>query len=195
MNHRRPYTAHACSKETTITAAEADFAAQFGLSPREICGRAVSDLLQAGAPGRLRHRFTDLCEGRTDCLTERVTGRHGSDRVLTASLTAIAITGPAGLAGIVLLLHPLGKASEPHPHELTLSQLDARLLEGLASGASTAALAARLYLSRQGIEYRVTQLLRRFDAANRPALVGRAHSLGLFVPGQWPSRVRPELIA
>ncbi|MFJ9024929.1 PAS domain-containing protein [Streptomyces sp. NPDC102259] len=194
VNRRRTYTAHVCPKDMTITAAEADFAAQFGASPGEICDRALSDLLRAGAPERLRHRFTDLSEGRASCFTERVAGRHGSGRVFAADLTAVAVTGAAGPAGLVLLLRPLGEADEPHPRELTLSELDARVLEGVAGGASTVQMAGRLYLSRQGVEYRVRLLLRRFDAPNRPALVARAHTLGLFAPGPWPPRVLPDLI-
>ncbi|WP_386021527.1 LuxR C-terminal-related transcriptional regulator [Streptomyces sp. YIM B13518] len=75
-----------------------------------------------------------------------------------------------------------------------LSALDAQVLEGVASGASTVQLASRLYLSRQGIEYRVGQMLRRFEAPNRPALVARAHALGMFAAGQWPPRVLPERV-
>ncbi|MCS0602711.1 LuxR family transcriptional regulator [Streptomyces sp. LP11] len=193
-NRRRTYTAHACPKDMTIAAAEADFAAQFGVSPREICGRALGDLFRAGAPARLPHRFTDLSEGRTDWFTERVAGRHIGGRVFAADLTAIAVTGPAGPAGLVLLLRPLREADLPHPRALTLSELDARVLEGVAGGASTVQLAGRLYLSRQGVEYRVGLLLRRFDAPNRPALVARAHALGLFAPGQWPPQVLPDLV-
>ncbi|MFI1928026.1 LuxR family transcriptional regulator [Streptomyces sp. NPDC020377] len=194
VNRRRTYTAHVCPKGMTITAAEADFAAQFGASPGQICDRTLSDLLRAGTPEVLRHRFTDLSEGRTSWFTERVAGRHDSGRVFAADLTGIAVTGATGPAGLVLLLSPLGAAGEPYPRELTLSELDAQVLEGVAGGASTVQLAGRLYLSRQGVEYRVRLLLRRFDAPNRPALVARAHALGLFAPGQWPPRVLPELI-
>ncbi len=80
------------------------------------------------------------------------------------------------------------------PGAPVLSALDAQVLEGVASGESTAQLASRLYLSRQGIEYRVGQMLRRFDAPNRPALVARAHALGMFAAGQWPPRVLPERV-
>lgn len=193
-NRRRTYTAHASTHDMTITAAESDFAARFGLSPGQICGRALSDLLQAGPPTRLRDRVAELSEGRAGWFTERVTGRHAGGRAFAADLTAIAVTGAAGTAGLVLLLHPLGEVDVPRPRELTLSALDARMLEGVAVGASTVQLAARLYLSRQGVEYRVGLLLRRFDAPNRPALVARAHALGLFAPGQWPPQVLPDLV-
>lgn len=193
-NRRRAYTAHAYLKDMTITAAEADFAAQFGASPGEICGRPLSDLLRPGAPGRLCQRLTALSEGHPNRLTEQVTGFHDSGRVFAADLTAIAVTGQAGTAGLVLLLRPLDAADVSRPREPTLGELDARVLEGVAWGASTVQLAGRLYMSRQGVEYRVGRLLRRFDVPNRPALVARAHTLGLFAPGQWPPQVLPDLI-
>ncbi len=89
-----------------------------------------------------------------------------------------------------------GKGGEPVPAGTgpVLDALDAQVLEGVAGGESTMQLASRLYLSRQGIEYRVGQMLRRFDAPNRPALVARAHALGMFAPGQWPPHVLPERV-
>ncbi|MFJ4796073.1 LuxR family transcriptional regulator [Kitasatospora purpeofusca] len=73
-----------------------------------------------------------------------------------------------------------------------LTAVDVRILEGVAIGTSTARLAASLYLSRQGIEYRIGLMMRHFQAANRPALVSRAHSLGVLSVGAWPPRVLPE---
>jgi DNA-binding CsgD family transcriptional regulator len=191
---RRTYTAHASPKDLTITAAEPEFAEQFGSSPGEICGRELCELLQERSPARLRHRFTDLSEGRSNWFTERVTGLSDSGRTFCADLTAIAVTGPAGPAGLVILLRPVADMGPPQPREQMLSALDARVLEGVAGGASTVQLAGRLYLSRQGVEYRVGLLLRRFDAPNRPALVARAHASGIFAAGQWPPRVLPEFI-
>ncbi|MFF1282924.1 LuxR C-terminal-related transcriptional regulator [Streptomyces sp. NPDC058299] len=143
----------------------------------------------------LRRRFTDLCEGRADRFTEQVTGRDGSGRTFCADLTATAVVGPDGTAGLVILLSRAGDgAGAERRGEQMLSELDARVLEGVASGASTVQLASRLYMSRQGVEYRVGRLLRRFDAPNRPALVARAHGLGMFSLGQWPPRVLPDFV-
>ena len=69
------------------------------------------------------------------------------------------------------------------------SNLDARILEGVAAGASTIQLADRLHLSRQGIEYRIAALLRRLQAPNRTALVARAYAMGAIGIGNWPPRV------
>ncbi|WP_433132775.1 response regulator transcription factor [Micromonospora sp. CA-240977] len=76
-----------------------------------------------------------------------------------------------------------------------LTVRDAGILEGVASGASSVQLAASLYLSRQGVEYHIGRLLRRFRVSNRTALVGRAYSLGIFESGSWPPKVRREFVA
>jgi DNA-binding CsgD family transcriptional regulator len=72
---------------------------------------------------------------------------------------------------------------------------DAGVLEGVASGASSVQLAASLFLSRQGVEYYVGRLLRKFRVPNRTALVGRAYSMGIFDSGSWPPKVRREFVA
>ncbi|MFJ4091801.1 helix-turn-helix transcriptional regulator [Kitasatospora sp. NPDC089913] len=97
-------------------------------------------------------------------------------------------SGPAGHA------RPAGGGPAGGGGVRRLTTVDARILEGVAVGTSTVQLAASLYLSRQGIEYRVGLLMRRFQAANRPALVSRAHSLGVLSVGAWPPRVLPEFL-
>ncbi|MFF8868284.1 LuxR C-terminal-related transcriptional regulator [Streptomyces sp. NPDC015139] len=178
----------------TITAAEAEFAAQFGVSPGEICGRKLADLLQEDSPAPLLHRLSGLSEGRSSWFRQEMIGRRDSGDAFAAELTAIAVADLDGPAGLVLLLRPAGETIMPRLGELSLSALDARVLEGVAGGASTSQLAGRLYLSRQGVEYRVGLLLRRFNVPNRAALVARAHALGLFAARRWPAQVVPEAI-
>ncbi|MFJ9724706.1 PAS domain-containing protein [Streptomyces sp. NPDC101209] len=197
-------TARAFPGNLVITAAEPEFAGQFGLSAREICGRRLLDLLNSPAPGRLQEQFIALSSGRRPRFTEKVMGKNGAGGLFHADITAISVRGRRGeTSGVVVLLHhstsvasaPL-QDPEPSPpdDEPVLNALDAQVLEGVARGESTVQLASRLYLSRQGIEYRIGQMLRRFDAPNRPALVSRAHALGVFASGQWPPRVLPTRI-
>ncbi|WP_042410819.1 LuxR C-terminal-related transcriptional regulator [Streptacidiphilus carbonis] len=89
---------------------------------------------------------------------------------------------------------PVRPAADAPPGPPLLTSLDARILEGIATGASTVQLATRLFLSRQGVEYRVALMLRRLDAPNRAALVSRAHSAGILSVGSWPPRVLPEFV-
>ncbi|MGW3988002.1 PAS domain-containing protein [Streptomyces sp. NPDC004830] len=183
-------TAHVSPGDPVVTAAEPEFAGQFGLTADEICGHSLLDLLRSPFPARLREKFAALSAGRLRRFTEKATGRDGDGRDFPADVTAVAVREPAGgIVGVVVLLR---RAEHVRPGGPVLSALDAQVLEGVASGESTVQLASRLYLSRQGIEYRVGQMLRRFDAPNRPALVARAHALGMFAPGQWPPRVLAE---
>ncbi|MDC2961040.1 PAS domain-containing protein [Streptomyces gilvifuscus] len=190
--------------DLVITAAAPEFARQFGLSEREICGRHLLDLLYSPAPSRLQEQFIALSSGRRSRFTEKVTGKDGSGGLFHADITAIIVRGRRDeTSGVVVLLHNPASAASAPPQDQgpnpaddgpVLNALDAQVLEGVARGESTVQLASRLYLSRQGIEYRIGQMLRRFDAPNRPALVSRAHALGMFASGQWPPRVLPKRI-
>lgn len=198
---RRTYTAH-INPDRRIVAAEPDFSRQFGRTSADTCGRSLYELLHPSSPSYLDRHFARLSEGRCNRFDERMVGLGGSGRVFSAGLTGIAVHDTTGgLAGIVVQVRPdqeavCAAAEEPaaHPRERLLSKLDAQVLEGVASGASTVQLAARLYLSRQGVEYHVGLMLRKLKAPNRAALVARAHSLGMLTVGQWPPRVAPEFI-
>lgn len=50
-----------------------------------------------------------------------------------------------------------------------ITEIEARILEGIAAGSSSAPLASRLYMSRQDIEYHVSGRLRKFHVPNRSA--------------------------
>jgi DNA-binding NarL/FixJ family response regulator len=69
-----------------------------------------------------------------------------------------------------------------------LTRMDALVLEGVAAGMSTVQLAAKLFLSRGGVEYHVSALMRNLKAANRSELVSKAYSAGLFSVSSWPPR-------
>ncbi|MFF9060925.1 PAS domain-containing protein [Streptomyces sp. NPDC014882] len=195
-------TAHASPRDVVIRGADPEFARQFGASAHDMCGSGLLDLLRTPDPARLREQFAALASGRRRQFTEKVTGHDGSGRTFSAEVTVTAVDGPSGeVASLLVLLRRTGDARRPGKGRApalsggpVLSALDAQVLEGVAAGESTAQLASRLYLSRQGIEYRVGQMLRRFDAPNRPALVARAHALGMFAVGQWPPRVLPERV-
>ncbi|MEV7231877.1 LuxR C-terminal-related transcriptional regulator [Polymorphospora sp. NPDC051019] len=73
--------------------------------------------------------------------------------------------------------------------ELQLSELDAQIIEGIAAGECTIRIANRVYLSRQGVEYHVSKLLRHLRVSNRTALVAKAYALGILAAGTWPPAV------
>ncbi|WP_394427915.1 LuxR C-terminal-related transcriptional regulator [Streptomyces sp. SGAir0957] len=185
-----------------IVAAEPDFSVQFGRTSVDVCGRNLYELLHPSSPSVLGRHFSRLSEGRCNRFASRMVGLCDEGRVFSGELTGIAVQNTAGvLAGIVVQVRPDEAADGAdteeyvfHPKERLLSKLDAQVLEGVASGASTVQLATRLYLSRQGVEYHVGLMLRKLKAPNRAALVARAHSMGMLSVGQWPPRVLPEFI-
>lgn len=79
-------------------------------------------------------------------------------------------------------------------HDLRLCEMAARILEGIATGESTVRMATRLFLSQQGVEYRVGAMLRKFGVPDRAALVSKAFMLGLFGAAAWPPRIRATFV-
>lgn len=73
---------------------------------------------------------------------------------------------------------------------LPLSDLDLKIIEGVAAGASTKHLSAELYLSKQGVEYHVSSMLRKLGVPNRAALVAKAYELDILDARCWPPRLR-----
>jgi DNA-binding NarL/FixJ family response regulator len=138
-----------------------------------------------------------MCLARVDsALRVRAANQEFCDRFGTSAVDArgrgIADFVHPGGRELVVLIEPDGAAAADAT--VVLSVLDARILEGVAAGVSTVRLAAKLYLSRQGIEYRVGVLLRRLRVPNRAALVSKAHSVGLLSTGTWPPHVLPATV-
>ncbi|MGN5382411.1 hypothetical protein ACQ4WX_50290 [Streptomyces lasalocidi] len=85
-------------------------------------------------------------------------GLGDEGRAFSGELTGIAVQNTTGLlAGIVVQVRPDAHAPDTdseegvlNPGERLLSKLDAQVLEGVVSGASTVQLAARLYLEPAG---------------------------------------------
>ncbi|GAA2832070.1 LuxR C-terminal-related transcriptional regulator [Crossiella cryophila] len=80
-----------------------------------------------------------------------------------------------------------------HDRTPALSATRARILEGIAAGATSQRLAARLHLSVRGVEYHLAAMQRAFAASNRVTLVARAYAAGVLVAGSWPPRVAEEV--
>jgi DNA-binding CsgD family transcriptional regulator len=183
----------------SVVAANEDFFEQFGRTSADVCGRSVYELLHPGTPAVLDPHFARLAEGRHTWFAERVLGTRGADNTFAGNLTGVAVLDEADqLSAIVVMMSPdtavemvreqLPRASRYKP---LLTRLDARILEGIAAGASTVQLAGRMYMSKQGVEYHVGTMMRKLNGANRAALVSRAYSMGVLIAGSWPPRVTP----
>jgi PAS domain S-box-containing protein len=176
--------------------ANADFSRQFGRSHTELDGSRFCDLLHQDVRSKVSQQFTCLLDQQSPQFTEpSIAFQQRDSAVFSGELTGIAVHGDAGrIDSVMVLVRPekrTGKGQPAAGRKLMLTDMDARILEGVAAGVSTVRLASMLYLSRGGIEYHVNILLRRLKVNNRPALVSKAYSMGLLCQG-WPPRVHPD---
>ncbi|MGD3110465.1 LuxR C-terminal-related transcriptional regulator [Streptomyces sp. YGL11-2] len=164
----------------------------------DVCGRNFRDLVHPSVRQPLMRQFERLLEGRRDRFAAHVVALRPTGDAFTGSLTASAVRGYHPDPTAVLVLMRSGEGTEDDavvaPRKKLLSEIDARILEGVAAGLSTIPLASRLYLSRQGVEYHVTGLLRKLKVPNRAALVSRAYAMGVLTVGTWPPRVVDDFI-
>lgn len=175
-----------------------DFSRQFGCEPAELHGSRFCDLLHPDVRAQVSRQFTHLVTQRRPRFTEPRVAFHQKDSsVFSGELTGFVVRGDGDrIDGLMALVCPTERSKTNRAlasRQLLLTDLDARILEGVAAGVSTVRLASNLYLSRGGIEYHVDILLRRLKVKNRPALVSKAYSMGLLRPG-WPPQVNPDYL-
>nr|AJW65412.1 LuxR transcription regulator [Nocardiopsis sp. CMB-M0232] len=196
--HRRNLTLVHLDRDLAVQQANREFFRIFGNSSRQLVGLPFIDLVRPGVRQPLLQQFTGLIEGRRDRVGTRVIAVDADDTAFHSSLTAHAVRG--GTSEISAIMVVMETFAEPvGPDTVTgrmklLSKLEARILEGIAGGVSTVPLAARLYLSRQGVEYHVNSLFRKLKVPNRAALVSRAYSTGVLKVGAWPPEVAPDAV-
>lgn len=179
-----------------VRRANADLLALLDRDASEVEGLEFTDLVHTDTQIQLGVRFEDLRASRYGRFTEPVTVRRPDGAEVAGTLTAVLVRGASRTTTavlVVLLADPTKSVRTPlRAKGKLLSDVDAKILEGVAAGASTIQLAAQLHLSRQGVEYHVSSMLRRLRAPNRPALVSRAYAMGILSVGSWPPRVRQD---
>lgn len=176
----------------------ADFSRQFGCAPAELGGRYFVDLLHADVRTLVSRQFTRLLAERGSRFTVPMIAFHQKDStVFSGELTGFTVRFDGSPTdSLMTLVCPQGgkrKGRSTASHQLGLTDIDARILEGVALGVSTVDLASMLHLSRGGIAYRVDILMRKLKVKNRPALISKAYSIGMISPG-WPPRVHPDYL-
>jgi DNA-binding CsgD family transcriptional regulator len=173
-----------------VLTAEDGFGELFGASAFELRHRGIFDFLHPDFAEGLRCALTALATGARHEATERVVLLGPAGTAVSAELTALAL---GGSRRIVVAIRP--DAVRPQrARQPMVTPLEALVLEGLAAGVPTTELARSAHLSRQGVEYHVGALVRRFAVPNRTALVAKAHAAGLYAAGAWPPRVDPRLV-
>jgi PAS domain S-box-containing protein len=174
------------------------FAEQCGQLERTLVDRNICDLLHPSVRQHVSAQFDRLIGRRRSIFVEHLVSLWSDQRNFSATVTGAAVQGPGGqVETIVVLVKPDEAENEQglltNPSRV-LTKIDARILEGVAAGAPTLQLACRLFLSRQGIEYHVSNMLRRFKVPNRAALVSKAYSMGILEMGSWPPKVIKEYV-
>lgn len=182
----------------TVQQANREFFRQFDDSSMSVCGRDFLDLAHPSAQQALRHQLSRLADGSRHRFAAHVVVVGAQGTTFTSALTAVAVRGGSShVAALLVVLRPVDGCQELDmvaSRKKILSEIEARILEGIAAGLSTVPLASRLYLSRQGVEYHVTRLLRKLRVPNRAALVSRAYSVGVLHVGSWPPKVVDDFV-
>jgi len=159
----------------------------------DLLEREFASILHPGCRSRLLRELAPLAWGRIRVMQHPVP-LWTSDMDFVGELTGMAMENAPELGRIgeiVVLLKPefSRRSHAPVASHKLLTELDARILEGVAAGKSTANLAAKLHFSRQGIEYHIRAMFRRYNVSNRTALACKAYALGLLSASSWPPQV------
>jgi DNA-binding CsgD family transcriptional regulator len=175
-----------------------EFFRQFRITGSEAYGHSFDDFVHPSNRQYIRSRFARLSAERRAGFNEQLVAFGSQEPSFYGELVGLALHDDAGnLASIVVVVKPESldeDSSGSMGRNRRLSETEARILEGVATGESTVRLASKLHLSRQGIEYHIGAMLRRFKVPNRAALVSKAYCLGLLCMGIWPPRVVPERV-
>jgi len=173
--------------------------ARCGRLPEEMRGRAFADFLHPSVRRHVLGRFGRLVQGAETLSGDRSMETSLHSTGVSGRLTAHPVRDDAGQVKVLIVQFTpaeTGGRDRPSPVDgrWKLAPLTAKVLEGVAAGDPTVRLAAKLFLSRQGIEYHVGVLLRQFEVPNRTALAAKAYAMGVFTPGCWPPRLLPDHI-
>jgi DNA-binding CsgD family transcriptional regulator len=174
------------------------FIDKLGRSVTDVYGQPFSKVVHSSVKQVILQHLDLLAEGQQLSFNTRFVGVKTASRRLSGGMTGLAVRGDDGTVTTIVILVRPDDGVEPMPalsrKRRPLSVLDARVLEGVAAGSSTVQLATKLYLSRQGVDYHVGAMLRRFKCANRSALVAKAYAEGILAQGVWPPKVTVESI-
>ncbi|MFC0429219.1 helix-turn-helix transcriptional regulator [Kutzneria buriramensis] len=178
--------------ELRISFADREFSAIFGVPPEQLRQRCVLELLHPSVSREQGRTLSLLAQAGQGEISTTTMLSLPDGQATPAMMTALAI--PQNRIVVTLCVVPY-ETPERRGRQRDLSLLDAQLLEAVAAGVPTTRLATRLNLSRQGLEYHLGRMARKFGVTNRTGLVAKAYSSGLFRPDCWPPRVAPEFMA
>ncbi|MEV6604425.1 LuxR C-terminal-related transcriptional regulator [Kutzneria sp. NPDC051319] len=173
---RTPVPTAICQLDGTITVANPAFAEALSTRPSHLRDRRVLEFFQAKVQRDYERLVAGLHRGRARLvIAVQFPGGAGE-------LTVQAVSDDEG-SGLLITLR-----ITPVPTDVHLSDRESEILRMIAGGATSAAVAAELGITGDGVNYHLTRMSDRFGVPNRTALVARAYSLGLLDPTTWPPR-------
>lgn len=178
-----------------IAAASANFARLFCNTTESIRRVSFRDICGFTPGSRLADRLHHLFRGKSDYFVECIDSAPPGRSVNAICIHAFATenNGPDDeRLALVIVTRQIGAPCDEKP--VVLSEIAAHIVEGIAMGDSSTRIASRLNLSRQGVEYHISGLLRKFEAPNRTALISRIFAKGIFDPSCWPLKVLPQYV-
>ncbi|SDG51082.1 PAS domain S-box-containing protein [Lentzea fradiae] len=180
-----------------VLEANADLLNFVGRSIHDVYSRDFVELIHPGVRPGLERQLERLAKDRKGRFAEQVAAVRPDGSTVPTTMTAIAVYGhDTSISALLVILRKENaeRGEVKVDQGKVLSDVHARILEGMAAGESTTQLASRLFLSRQGVEYHLGTMLRKLRAPNRPALVSRAYAMGLLSIESWPPRVEPAFV-
>lgn len=174
------------------------FSTQCGRYPDEIRERSFAEFLHPSVRQYVLRQFGRLVQEHHAPVVSRSIAMWFHDTAVSGKLTAFPVKDDSGRVKMIMAQFTPQETADDRQElvgsQRKLTALTAKVLEGVAAGDPTVRLAAKLFLSRQGVEYHVSILLRQFKVPNRTALAAKAYSMGMFSIGCWPPRILPEYI-
>ncbi|MFJ9626757.1 LuxR C-terminal-related transcriptional regulator [Streptomyces sp. NPDC091280] len=167
-----------------------EFFRQFGGTGEELHGRPFRRLVAPDLRASLDRHLDQLLAGTLDQFSHRTALLRRSAPPLDVLLTATALHGSSPNRAVAIQLAAQGVTSAGP----SIGEMAAKVLEGTAAGLTSEFLAARLFISRQTVDYHISRMLRQFGIPNRVALIAHAYSTGILQPNSWPPRVADESI-
>jgi hypothetical protein len=179
-----------------ITVADNAFRENFVPTSESALGVPFSQFFDKAGQSCLQDRFSEFLPGRQPAFSIPLTmvDWNGESIDCLATCTSLISAGHhqcTECTATALIFRDIvsGKPTRLLPAPVTITEIPAHILVGLASGLSTQQLASRLGLSSRGVEYHISNMLRALKAPNRSALVARSYALGILDPQHWPPRV------
>ncbi|GAA4840166.1 hypothetical protein GCM10025787_21230 [Saccharopolyspora rosea] len=181
-----PLPIAACRLHGQIVEANPPMAEFLGQDMRSLRGVTLTELLRPTDPavldkigrtlragGRAAYRFSAVP------LSERASGSAGS-------VTLQPVPHPElDASGLLVVVVPEPPAAEPGPAPpAELAERERRVLEEVALGRPSTAIARSLGMTADGVNYHLARLRDRLGATNRTALVAAAYARGLL--RGWP---------